>query len=110
MTYHHDYAALHAKIHGFKAAPELELSANFGNKRVFAGGSLLYNSESRSIGMTKAGKSSISYQFNVLQFILKRLSLKRHYHCYSCLTGDDINLIFISKSGLNLIHMKQPRS
>lgn len=83
VTYHHDYAALHAKIHGFKAAPELELSANFGNRRVFAGGSLLYNSESRAIGMTKAGKSSISYQFNVLQSMVKRLSLKRHDYCYS---------------------------
>lgn len=58
VTYHHDYAALHAKIHGFKAAPDLELSANFGNKRVFTGGSLMYNTESRNISMTKAGMLS----------------------------------------------------
>lgn len=55
VTYHHDYAALHAKIHGFKAAPDLELSANLGNKKIFTGGSLLYNTESRNISMTKAG-------------------------------------------------------
>ncbi|KAG0631332.1 hypothetical protein M758_1G244900 [Ceratodon purpureus] len=55
ITYQHDFAALHAKIHGFKAAPDLELSANLGNKRIFTGGSLLYNTETRNIGMTKAG-------------------------------------------------------
>lgn len=58
ITYLHDYAALHAKIHGFKAAPDLELSANLGNKRIFTGGSLMYNTESRNIFMTKAGMLS----------------------------------------------------
>ena len=56
ITYLHDYAALHAKIHGFKASPDLELSANFGNKRLFAGGSFMFNTETRNIGVTKAGR------------------------------------------------------
>ena len=63
VTYLHDYAALHAKIHGFKAAPDLELSANLGNKRIFTGGSLMYNTESRNISMTKAGMLSESLNF-----------------------------------------------
>jgi len=63
ITYHHDYAALHAKIHGFKAAPDLELSANFGNKRIFTGGSLVYNTESRNILVTKAGLGYTTDEF-----------------------------------------------
>ena len=43
--YLHDYCALHAKIHGFKAAPDLELSANLGKKNIFTGGSLECNIE-----------------------------------------------------------------
>jgi hypothetical protein len=63
VTYQHDFAALHAKIHGFKAAPDLELSANLGSKRMFAGGSLLYNTETRNIGMTKAGVGFTNDEF-----------------------------------------------
>lgn len=63
ITYRHDYAALHAKIHGFKAAPDLELSANIGHQRIFMGGSLLYNTETRNIGMTKAGIGYATNEF-----------------------------------------------
>ncbi|XP_024387259.1 mitochondrial outer membrane protein porin 3 [Physcomitrium patens] len=63
ITYSHDFAALHAKIHGFKAAPDLELSANLGNKKLFAGGSLLYNTDSRNINMTRAGIGYATEEF-----------------------------------------------
>lgn len=79
ITYSHDFAALHAKIHGFKAAPDLELSANLGNKKLFAGGSLLYNTDSRNINMTRAGRfSELEFQrFSNTKICLNHLQNSR---------------------------------
>ncbi len=61
VHYHHDFAALGAKVHGLKVAPEVELSANIGSQKLYVGGSVLYNTQLRTIGMTKAGKTVKPY-------------------------------------------------
>ncbi len=61
VHYHHDFAALGAKVHGLKVAPEVELSANIGSQKLYVGASVLYNTQLRTIGMTKAGKTVKPY-------------------------------------------------
>ncbi len=51
--------ALAAKVHGLKLAPDVELSANIGSQKLHVGGSVLCNTQSRTIGMAKVGKLQV---------------------------------------------------
>jgi len=55
LHYHHNFVALAAKVHGLKLAPDVELSANIGSQKLHVGGSVLCNTQSRTIGIAKVG-------------------------------------------------------
>ncbi|CAK9201986.1 unnamed protein product [Sphagnum troendelagicum] len=55
VCYHHDIAALSAKVIGFKSRPELEFTANMGMDGAFMGGAIRYDTKSAKIGMSKVG-------------------------------------------------------
>jgi hypothetical protein len=56
VCYHHDIAALSAKVIGLKSRPELEFTANMGMDGAFMGGAIRYNTKSAKIEMSKVGE------------------------------------------------------
>ncbi|KAH9558778.1 hypothetical protein CY35_06G025000 [Sphagnum magellanicum] len=69
VHYHHDFAALGVKVHGLKVAPEVELSANIGSQKLYVGGSVLYNTQLRTIGVTKAGFGFTTPEFTAAAIV-----------------------------------------
>ncbi|KAH8943888.1 hypothetical protein BDL97_13G079100 [Sphagnum fallax] len=56
VCYHHDIAALSAKVIGFKSRPELEFTANMGMDGAFMGGAIRYDTKSAKICMSKVAQ------------------------------------------------------
>jgi hypothetical protein len=56
VCYHHDIAALSAKVIGSKSRPELEFTANMGMDGAFMGGAIRYDTKSAKMGMSKVGE------------------------------------------------------